>query len=121
MKLLGILVLLAAGGILLTIAVRAGEPDYVPPEVDRDPPVVPTELSGPAPPGFVVRAYDVEGMCCSGCSGKIYASLTRIEGVEEASVDFVLGTAAVVVPEDLDAARIEPALNFGKYTASPRP
>jgi copper chaperone CopZ len=118
MKQLGLLLLLLAGGVLAWLALRADEPSYVPP---RPPDAVPVVLSGDVPAGFAVRTLDVAGMCCTGCSAKLYAALTEVDGVREAAVDPVVGTAQVVVPQEAPIEPLVAALTFDVYAATPRP
>ena len=118
MKHLGILLLGLAGTTLAWIAWRAEAPTYSVPAVDPEPPdVVPHTLSGAVPAGRVVRTFDVAGICCNGCPGKLYVKLDQLAGIEEAAVDPVLKQASVVVPLDFDVAVVEAALTFGKYSA----
>lgn len=115
-------VLLALAALGLAIVVwRAPERTYVAPRVDAAPAHVPVRLSGEVPEGCVVRALEVEGICCEGCGGKLFVALGAVEGVREVAVDPVLGVARAVVPSDLDPARLERALTFSKYTAHLRP
>jgi len=117
MKLLAAALLALAALALAFIAWRAPERTYAPPRVDAAPAHVPVRLSGDVPEGCVVRAFEVEGICCEGCGGKLFAALDTVEGVREVAVDPVLGVASAVVPSDLDPARLEQALTFSKYTA----
>ena len=71
--------------------------------------------------GEVVRVFDVEGMCCTGCSGKLHAALLDVAGVREAAIDFESGTASALALESVDPRALETALNFDKYTAKARP
>jgi copper chaperone CopZ len=119
MKYAGILLLGLVGLALAGIAWRAESPTYRAPVVDPDPPaVVPHTLSGNVPAGRVVRTFDIEGICCNGCPGKLFVKLDQLEGVEEAAVDPVLKQAMVVVSPGYDVARVEEALTFGKYSAT---
>ena len=119
MKYAGILFLGLIGLALAGIAWRAESPTYRAPVVDPDPPaVVPHTLTGNVPAGRVVRTFDIEGICCNGCPGKLFVKLDQLEGVEEAAVDPVLKQAMVVVSTDYDVARVEAALTFGKYSAT---
>jgi copper chaperone CopZ len=117
MKYLGLLLLLCAGGILAWLGLRASEPTYVAPRLPAD---VPVALSGELPPGCEVRTFDVAGMCCSGCSAKLYAALTLVDGVRAAAIDVNLGTAEVVVPTDAPTEPLLAALAFDAYNATLR-
>ena len=118
MKILGPLLLLVCGVVLGVIASQAKEPTY---ELQREeaPEAVPYALSGVVPAGSVVRAFEVEGICCDGCSGKLFAALDALEGVEEIAVDTVRSRVEVVASEELAVARLGEALTFDKYTARP--
>ena len=119
MKLFTALVLLSAL-VLGYLAKRAPEPEAAPPVLVRSD-AAPYELSGEVPSGDVVRTFAVEGMCCEGCAKKLCDALLDVDGVEEAAVDSVLGHAMVVVPRELEVARLEEALTFENYTATPLP
>lgn len=114
------LVLIAvAGAVLGYVAWRAPNRDYAAPsiaDVEAHAPA-PQTLVGDIPPGCVVRTFAVEGMCCQGCTGKIYKRLKETAGVVQAAVQFDKGQAEVVVPESTDLALLETALHFDKYTA----
>jgi copper chaperone CopZ len=118
MKLLLVLPLVLAGAVLGWIALSAEEPTYEPP-VPGVADVVPTSLSGDVPVGMVVRRFRVTGMCCDGCSGKLYRSLAAVDGVREAAVDFRSATAQAVVPAGADDASLLASLRFDKYAAEP--
>lgn len=123
-KILPLTGLVAVGAVLGYIAYRTPEPDYTPPaarQVQAQESAVPTALSGEVPDGMLVRTFDVEGMCCSGCTAKLHAALVALPDVNEAAVSFEAGQAQAVVPETTDAALLVEALNFDKYTASLRP
>lgn len=120
---LTVVVLGGAAAALGWVALRSPEADYVAPtvaEVQAHVPA-PTALVGEVPAGSVVRAFDVEGMCCNGCTGKLYATLRALPEVSQAAVSFEDGTAEVVVPESADPAPIAAALTFEKYRATLRP
>jgi len=119
MKHLALLLLGLAGLTLAWIAWRTESPDYVAPVADPAPPdVVPATLSGVVPAGSVVRTFDIAGICCEGCPGKLFVKLDQLDGVEEAAVDAASKRASVVLPADYDVARVEAALTFGKYSAT---
>lgn len=108
------LLLLLAALVLGGIALRAPEPQAAPPLLIRSD-SVPYELHGAVPPDCVVRTFEVEGMCCDGCAGKLHAAVSGVPGVEQAAVDSVMGRVQVVVPRGLELARIEKALTFDDY------
>ena len=119
MKILPLLILCAAGVGLGYIALRAPTADYVAPtlqEVQAHVPA-PQALTCDIPPGFLVRTFKVDGMCCTGCTGKIYQRLKESPGVFEAAVSFDKGIAQVVVPEESDVTKLEDVMHFEKYVA----
>ena len=122
-KLLYVTALTIAGAALAWVALRSPEPDYQAPtsaEIAAHVPA-PTVIAGEIPAGSLVRTFDVEGMCCGGCTGKLYQSLRAVPGVSQAAVRFQDGVAEVVVPQELDPALLAEALTFDKYSASLRP
>lgn len=119
MKSLAALLLIAAGALVWVLATRGGRTFESPvPEPAVLP--APTVLVHGAGPGQVERDFDVEGMCCKNCTGKLFASVTALPGVREAAVDFETGLARVVVDAEIDPERVREALSFGKYSATPR-
>jgi copper chaperone CopZ len=82
---------------------------------------IPRVLTEAPAEGEVVRVYDVEGMCCVSCSGKLHAALLEVSGVHAAAVDFDAGTASVLAEETVAPDDLQAALEFDKYTAKARP
>ena len=117
MQHLGKLLLVPAAAALAYVAYRAQDPDYAAPIVPARAEVVPHAVSAEIPAGMAVRTIRVDGMCCNGCAGKLHQVLAGVDGVEEAAVDFVTGTASAVVPADADPEPLVAALRFDKYTA----
>jgi copper chaperone CopZ len=78
---------------------------------------VPTHLIGALEGGLVQRSLAVEGMCCKGCTRKLYDALLAVPGVDRAAVDFEAGQATAAVPADFRAEELVRALNFDKYEA----
>jgi len=113
----GALALLAAGGVLLFIALRAEEPSYEVPVHAAD---IPLAIEGEIPPGFVVRRFAVEGMCCQSCAGKLERVLAPLAGVERVAVDPLRGEVQALVRADVESAALAAALTFDKYTAQAR-
>src|SRR5262245_10023427 len=111
---LALLLLVVCGAVLGTIAVRAKERNYTVPVRDE---AVPFALAGDVPSGFTKVAFDVQGMCCQGCSAKLYAAMLAVDGVSAAAVDPVLARAEALVRTDVAPATVEHALTFDKYTA----
>ena len=117
MKPVGPVVLLLAGLVLGWIALSAEDPSFAVDRPREAPESVPYTLSGHLPPGCVVRALEVDGICCTGCAGKLFLALTDVEEVREVAIDPVLERAEAVVPASLDVAVLEQALTFDKYSA----
>ena len=121
MKSLGVWLLVGAALVLGWIAVRSPEPDYVVPQDEQfEPQVIPIALTSAAADGDVVRTFDVSGMCCNGCTSKLFEALDRHPSVNAAAVSFRDGTAQASVPRDLDPQLLERELTFDKYTAALR-
>jgi hypothetical protein len=116
---LRIALLVVAAAWLLYVGLSSGEPEYVAPTLEtavaHEP--APTELTRAVPANCVVRTFEVAGMCCAGCTGKLFEWLTAVPEVREAAVSFEAGRAQAVVPEDFDARVLEAALTREKYTA----
>jgi copper chaperone CopZ len=123
LKTIPIVIIAIAGSALGYIAMRAPAPTYVAPtpqEIEAHVPA-PTTLSAEVPPGFLVRTFKVEGMCCTGCTGKIYKRLKESPDVVDAAVSFDKGIAQVVVPKEADVAKLEDVMHFDKYVAKAQP
>ena len=122
MKSLGLFLLVAAGAVLGWVAYRTPEPTYVVPQLDEtDPEQIPLALTQVAQAGDVVRTFDVEGMCCNGCTGKLYRALAEHPSVNAAAVSFEHGTAQVSVAKEFDSTALVSLLTFDKYSAALRP
>ncbi len=120
MKPAGPILVLLAGLILAWIALSAEEPTYSAPTTAADfEGIVPVALSGDLPAGCVVRTFDIDGICCEGCAGKLFVAMTELDGVRQAAVDPVLKRVEAVVPAEFDVAVLQGALSFGKYSATP--
>jgi Cu+-exporting ATPase len=120
MKLVWIALVAAAGLGTAYLALRAEGPSYSPPVVEETP-VVPTRLPRAAAAGERALVLKVDGMCCGGCTGKLYRALSQVPGVEAACVDFDTGTASAIVDARADSGELVRALTFDKYTASIAP
>ena len=59
----------------------------------------------------------VEGMTCAACSNRIQRTLTRLDGVESAQVNFANGRATVVHDPAVDDARLRAAIERLGYQA----
>jgi hypothetical protein len=123
LKILPILVLGTAAAALAVIAFRAPAQDYVAPtpadvEAHR---AAPQALEGPVPAECTVLTFEVSGMCCTGCTGKLYDHLRATPGFVRGAVNFVEGLARVVMSKDADPQAFASALRFDKYAATLRP
>ena len=119
MKLITLLFVAVAGVVLGVVALRAPARDYVAPtaaDVEAHAPA-PESLSIAVPADCAVRTFDVQGMCCKGCTGKIYKHIKADPAVLDAAVSFDRGTVDVVVAKTADVAAIAHELTFDKYTA----
>ena len=120
MRPLRVLLIGAAAGVLGWIALQAPAQDYEPVVIEDAVAAtyVPRTVVGDVPAGHVVRTFEVSGMCCDGCPGKLYSALQAVPGVVKAAVSFEEGTASALVPTELDSAQLEVALTFDKYSAT---
>jgi len=48
------------------------------------------------PPGAARADLAIEGMTCAACAGRIQRALGRLDGVEDAQVNFATGRATVL-------------------------
>lgn len=123
MKVLPYVALALAGTGFAVIAFRAPEQDYVAPtaaDVEAHH-AAPQKLEGEIPAGCTVLTIEVSGMCCTGCTGKLYDRLRVTPGFVEGAVSFEDGIAQVVVSKDADPAAFAGALQFDKYSATLTP
>jgi copper chaperone CopZ len=116
---LSILLLVLAGAVLAWIALRAQTPTYVPPVLANEAPAeVPLAIISAIPAGHVVHSFDVVGMCCNGCTAKLYQALLDVPDVKQAAVSFDHARAQALVPSDMQVDVLVQALAFDKYTAT---
>ncbi len=117
--LLPALLIAAAGAAGWLYFTRSG-PTYVPPS---EPQVVyaaaPSVLTRAPAEGEAEIVLDVHGMCCRGCTGKLYARLMEQPGVRAAGVDLDAGTASALVEASVEPTALAAALTFDKYSAAP--
>jgi copper chaperone CopZ len=109
--------------VLAIVAVRTPKPDYVAPtlaDVEAHKPA-PQELEGPTPEGCQVLTIEVKGMCCTGCTGKLYDRLRATPGFVQGAVSFEEGVARVVVTKDAEPSSFAQSLQFDKYAATWKP
>jgi copper chaperone CopZ len=117
MKIPSIVFVGLAGVVLAVVALRAPSRDYVAPteadlEAHRPAPQV---LQSELPADCVVRHIQVKGMCCLGCTGRIYDKVKTTPGLVDAAVSFEKGEAQVVMRKDADPAPIVEAFRFDKF------
>jgi len=122
-KVLPYLALALAGTGLAVIAFRAPGQNYVAPTVAdvEAHHAAPQRLEGEIPAGCTVLTIQVSGMCCTGCTGKLYDRLRLTPGFVEGAVSFQDGIAQVVVSKDADSEAFVSALQFDKYEATRSP
>jgi len=108
-----LLVLAAVGALWLASTRTAPDP------AAADGPV-PTRLSRAPAAGERVLQFEVSGMCCEGCTATLHESVSAVEGVRAAAIDFVAGTATVLCSEDADPEPMVAALSIDKYEARAR-
>ena len=116
MKHLPLVLLIAAGLWLASVALRAKAPTYHAPVTEA-----PTRLPDEVPAGFLVRSFAVQGMCCPSCARGLHERLMGVEGVQAAAVDFDASSAQALAAETLSVDRLLEALEFGKYSARSLP
>jgi len=117
MKSIGPVLVALAGVILGWIALATDGPTFRVEATPEPPESVPYALSGGVPAGSVVRTLEVDGICCGGCTGKLWLALHEVVEVQEVAIDPVLERVEAVVPAELDVAVLERALTFDKYSA----
>lgn len=65
--------------------------------------------------------FDIDGMSCASCVGRVERALKAVPGVAEAAVNLAAGTASVRILEDaVDASTIAKAATAAGYPATPR-
>jgi len=117
MKIPSIVIVGVAGVVLAVVALRAPSRDYVAPteaDLEAHRPA-PQALYGEPPADCVVRRIQVKGMCCLGCTGRIYDKVKTVPGLVDAAVSFEKGEADVVMKKDADPAQIVEAFRFDKF------
>ena len=117
MRPVGPILLLLAGVVLGWIALATDSPTFGQDRPVEIPDVVPASLTRAVPVGHVVRTFDVDGICCEGCAGKLFVAADELDGVVECAVDPRRKQVDMVVPTSLDVAALEEALTFDKYSA----
>ena len=121
MKLLFLALLSLAALAALFVAARAPEPAAAAPAAPAEFGPAPSELAAEPGEGECLRTFDVRNMCCPNCTGKLFASLSAVEGVRAAAVSFEEGTARVICPSSAPIEPLLAALRIDKYDAALRP
>lgn len=109
--------LLVAGGVLAFVALRADAPTYEAPVRAAD---IPLSIRGEIPAGFVVRTFEVEGICCQSCAGKLERALAPLADVERVAVDPLRKEVQVLARVGVASETLVSALTFDKYVARAR-
>jgi copper chaperone CopZ len=79
-----------------------------------------TPATAPAtPPDGTRTVYQVAGMTCGGCAGRVSKQLTDVPGVRDVSVDIATGEVAVTSAEKLDDDRVAAAVAAAGYQLVP--
>ncbi len=64
-------------------------------------------------------SLDITGMTCASCVRRVERALSKVEGVETASVNFAAETARVTLAQPVDLARLMAAVEKAGYGAAP--
>ncbi|MFC7492792.1 MULTISPECIES: heavy metal translocating P-type ATPase [unclassified Nocardioides] len=73
------------------------------------------------PPALIESTLDIEGMTCASCVNRVQKALSRVEGVEAASVNLATETAAVTYdPGTVDRAALTAAVEKAGYVGTLR-
>ena len=46
------------------------------------------------------KKYKIENLCCANCGAKIEAAINKLEGVNEASLNFVMQKLTIEAPDE---------------------
>ncbi|MDF1605658.1 heavy metal translocating P-type ATPase [Nocardioides sp. YIM 152315] len=80
----------------------------------------PTDLFA-RPPALIESTLDIEGMTCASCVNRVQKALSRVDGVESASVNLATETAAVTYdPGAVDTAALTAAVGKVGYVGTLR-
>ncbi|WP_281409382.1 cation transporter, partial [Oharaeibacter diazotrophicus] len=74
----------------------------------------PTEAAAP------IRVFDIDGMTCAACAGRIERVLAKTPGVREARVNLALERADVVLDPGVADDVVVAAVDRAGYGAEPR-
>lgn len=59
--------------------------------------------------------YAVKGMTCDHCAGSVSAEVSKIQGVQDVSVDVAGGTVTITSAGELSSAAVEEAVEEAGY------
>lgn len=76
-------------------------------------------LDSPVARGSRVVEFDIQGMTCASCVGRIERKLSKVEGVE-ASVNLALESAKVSAPEGISDQQLMDVVQAAGYVAVPK-
>lgn len=111
---LGLTLLALAGLTLGAIALRARQRTYAAPGAAG---TLPLAIEGEVAEGLVIRTFEVDGICCPSCSGKLHAALASVAGIQRVAVDPSTKRVQVLVPLEVSPERLAEALTFDDYVA----
>jgi copper chaperone len=63
----------------------------------------------------MLTEYAVKGMSCEHCVGRVTAEISRLDGVNDVSVDLTTGRVQVTSSTVLDRAAVESAVDEAGY------
>jgi len=66
-------------------------------------------------------AFRVEGMHCEACAATLRAELARLDGVQDAQVDYATKTARVVASDESVVPRVMETTNRAGFSVAPQP
>ncbi len=65
------------------------------------------------------REFDIEGMTCAACVGRVERVIKKVPGVEDAAVNLATHRATITVAADIDTAKLIAAVERAGYGAKP--
>lgn len=86
---------------------------------DSPAPLAPAALDSPVARGTRVVEFDIQGMTCASCVGRIERKLSKVEGVE-ASVNLALESAKISAPEGVSDQQLMDVVQAAGYVAVPQ-
>ena len=113
MKPLSLILLLAAGAWLGSVAWRAQDPDYSPEVI-----AVPHALTGTTPEGYRDVLVAIDGMCGPCCERTLFDKARDVEGVADVAVSFDDEHVLVRLEDGADPEALVSALESEQHSAS---